>query len=204
MREYFGDVVGYGIDQPDGSMVVNGEVIQLFPPLTPSISRESSTNKPQLPDFDTLWKNHPKDKKLPSKYDNQCAIKLSYALLLSGVDMSSFNGATETITVNEKNYKVALRAYELWNWISDNFANQKAGYSTLWHSPRNGEINVARHFEGKFGIIMLKDFWGNGQGHIDLWNGNNLGYGTVRRENSYFDRSKQVILMDMSWMLLKK
>lgn len=111
--------------------------------------------------------------------------------------MSSYGGVTETITVNDNKYKVALRAYELWSWVENKFANQDNGHPTIWSfPPRGGDAQAL--MQGSRGIVVLKDFWGVGQGHIDLWNGSRMAAG----QNSWFGRSKTVILLDLTRVLV--
>jgi RHS repeat-associated protein len=178
--------------------------------LVPTIGEESetSTNDSDLPDFNSIWNNYP-NADLPSlsKYVNQCAIRLSYALQKAGFDMSDFSGATDTATEGGRTYKVALRAYELWDYLFNKFGNNGNGnylYGTTSIQPNKGDTNVSSNFGDVQGIILFRNFWGGAQGHIDLWNGKACGHCEISGSQSYFDRSKEVIILDMRSMFKRK
>lgn len=116
----------------------------------------------------------------------------------SGVDMSTFRGATENIRIGTSQFRVALRAYELWSWVSSRFADRVGGHPTTTIRPRRGETGVANQLMGREGIVLIRDFWGSGQGHIDLWNGSKLGSGVSFGPNSYFDRAREIIFLDLT------
>jgi len=66
-----------------------------------------------------LWKNHPGRGVYPcdkSQFQNQCAIRMSTALHLSNVDISSFSGAKCWVS-HEDGFKHILRAQELADWM---------------------------------------------------------------------------------------
>jgi RHS repeat-associated protein len=166
-----------------------------------------SINWRRFPNFDTLWKNHAGGNSLPLEFEHQCAAKLSLALQLSGVDMTTFfnnkkyKDGFRSVTVNGKTYKIGIRAYDLWDWIYNNFANGNndgpGEYLKTEYDKVEGAVDVADKFKHKQGIIIFFDFWGNSQGHIDLWDGENLGGGVVYGPNSFFDRARKIILLDV-------
>lgn len=144
--------------------------------------------------FETLWSNHPKDNlvitengQAPKGLEHQCTIKMSLAFKRSGISLSSFKGAML------RGY--AVRAYELADWVA---AQLGPG---LKFSPDRGPrgVNVAETLRGRTGIVLLRDFWGQGQGHFDLFNGNTmqLANGVVFTSNSYFDRSKEITFWEI-------
>ncbi len=163
-----------------------------------------------LPSFSSLVKNYPTSdfQSLKQQYDNQCAIRMSYALQKAGVDMSDFTqfvagGVVAKLTENGKTYNVVLRAYQLWDYIYAKFGNASKDnyfYSTNQYSP-NGEKDYAKKMSDVQGIILFREFWGAGQGHIDYWTGTACGHCQVFGPDSYFDRSKTIIVLDLTYMV---
>lgn len=129
--------------------------------------------------FADLWSSYPaklpyldaKTGKPPPGYDNQCAIKVSWAIQGVGVQMVSFKQAA--VAVDGK--KLAIRAEELAAWL------RKQPFCGLPSLPLTitGK-DWATKIKGKTGIIFFKDYWrrdGERQAsgdHIDLWNGARL------------------------------
>lgn len=129
--------------------------------------------------FADLWASYPsklpfvdpKTGKPPSGYDNQCAIKVSWAIHGIGVQMVSFKQAS--VAVDGK--KLAIRAEDLAAWL------KKLPFCGLPTAPATitGKDWAAK-IKGKTGIIFFKDYWRrDGQSHasgdhIDLWNGAKL------------------------------
>lgn len=130
--------------------------------------------------FSALWKAYPDGMPSQAKdadgnllYPNQCAIKVSVALHLVGVEMKSFKGATTP--VNGK--QAAIRAEELATWLS------KMPFCGLPQRPDDvtGE-DWALKVKSRSGIIFFADYWTrpgesaqNASGdHIDLWNGEKM------------------------------
>ena len=128
--------------------------------------------------FASLWEAYPSDKpytdkngKVPEGYENQCAIKVSVALIDSGVPLAGFAGHT----VKVRGKPVAARAQELAEWLknqSPKLIREKMRNVTGsdWESKA----------KGKKGLIYFEDYWiREGQktptgDHIDLWNGSRL------------------------------
>ncbi len=127
--------------------------------------------------FDALWNAYPSNKPYvdkttgepPSGYANQCAMKVSLAMMVAGIDMSSFAGAT----VSADNRRLAVRAQELADWI----AQRKL--SGLSASPENiTGADWQATIKKRRGIVFFANYWaregesGTPSGdHIDLWNG---------------------------------
>jgi RHS repeat-associated protein len=134
--------------------------------------------------FSDLWRNHPGVQNsdrvvtLCAQYAGEnCAIRLSVALQRSGMDMSSFEGATCNPTTGGS---AAIRTAELANWLAD---PKRLGPPEKFKS--NMEIMdslISGSLKGT-GILYLKGFLGNDPGrwnHIDLWNGYRMGAGNNR------------------------
>jgi hypothetical protein len=132
--------------------------------------------------FADLWASYPSgypyvDSKTgdpPEGFDNQCAIKASFAIHGAGVEMKSFRGAA----VDVSGRKLAIRAEELSHWL---------GQQPFCGLPRNPENvtgeNWQKSISGRTGIIFFRDYWlrdgeksASGD-HIDLWNGSSLTSG---------------------------
>lgn len=128
--------------------------------------------------FTKLWSNYPsskpyvdKDGNPPKGYSNQCAIKISLTLQLSGVDMSSFTGATVVV----ERRKLAIRAEELAKWLRK---KRIEGISTATKIPNGDDWQSS--IKNKKGILFFANYWlRDGEktpsgDHIDLWNGSRL------------------------------
>ncbi|SEO56742.1 Type VI secretion system (T6SS), amidase effector protein 4 [Duganella sp. CF517] len=129
--------------------------------------------------FADLWKSYPKsspylDPKTgapPPGYDNQCAIKVSWAIQGVGVQMVSFKQAA--VSVDGK--KLAIRAEELAAWL------KKQPFCGLPKAPVavTGK-DWTKKIAGRTGILFFKNYWQrDGErdpsgDHIDLWNGSRL------------------------------
>ena len=129
-----------------------------------------------VPNFMTLWNNHPStrgegpllDRK---SYENQCARNLSAAMMCSGVDFRGFRGVWSW----QKNAaRYPIRAQELADWLAAGRSGlpvrleKFGGKEAFKHSGGKGGII------GRTGIVFFQNYWDSGaQGdHIDLWNGN--------------------------------
>jgi RHS repeat-associated protein len=168
--------------------------------------------------FDDLWNNyddveHTDENTGNDLYDNHCAIKVSDALLKSGVNLTGYSGATCSSNCDSKS-KHPLRAEELASWL------QKHKISGVGKPVFLTGSNYEKSVEGKKGIIYYKDFW-HRKGetgdtrtgdHIDLWKENKLAskglfMTWLRRtfpnfSENYLDmsdlrKSKQVIFWEM-------
>lgn len=129
--------------------------------------------------FANLWAGYPSSKPyvdartgaVPTGYENQCAIKVSIALVAAGEKLTSFRGAA--VTVNSE--KAAIRAQELAEWL------KKERIQGLAPIP---ESIAGADWESKIkkrtGIVYFADYWlRSGEkvpsgDHIDLWNGSRL------------------------------
>lgn len=129
--------------------------------------------------FSDLWKQYPTkppyiDKTTgapPPGYENQCAIKVSWAIHDAGIQMKSFKGAS----VNVDGKKLAIRAEELATWL------KKQPFCGLPASPTivTGP-DWTKKIKGRTGIVFFANYWmrdGERQAsgdHIDLWNASKL------------------------------
>jgi hypothetical protein len=128
-----------------------------------------------MPTFGELWANHPTikgdapilDKKV---YANQCAISMSAALMRSGVDLKSFNGARSW---QSEGPKYPIRAEELANWLDKNSAVLPGKVTKFIGKEVPSSFDK---INGKVGAIFLKDYYGPGQSgdHIDLFKKNRM------------------------------
>ncbi|HEX8365437.1 MAG TPA: type VI secretion system amidase effector protein Tae4 [Allosphingosinicella sp.] len=120
--------------------------------------------------FTTLWDNHPGPGSMPCdvQFKDQCAIRMGASLLKSGVAMSTFTGVRCWSNLKHSP-KHILRAEELANWL----AKQKA----LVGTPSKRKKANSSHYQGKKGIVFIKDGWKGGGDHIDLWSGHAMRTG---------------------------
>lgn len=95
--------------------------------------------------FSELWNSHPGRESSPCNFENQCAVRMGVAL-------------------------AALRAQELADWIAKDqtLFGKKEVYKRK-DLPQMSYLN----FDGKKGIVFIKDGWG-ATDHIDLWDGYNM------------------------------
>lgn len=129
--------------------------------------------------FSDLWAGYPSSKpyvnsktgEVPSGYENQCAIKVSVALVAAGEKLTSFKGAV--VTVNRE--KAAVRAQELVTWLKK---------ERIPGRPLMPESIAGADWQSKIkkrtGIVYFADYWlrpgektPSGD-HIDLRNGSRL------------------------------
>jgi len=133
--------------------------------------------------FETLWNNYPKDSdpcldpktgKEPSGYDNQCAMRVGYALKRSGVQMKSFRGTR--CPFDAKDGGLVASAAELANWL------KTKPFSGCPDAERYTGKTVFNAIADRTGIIFLANYWrrpgetGSARSgdHIDLWNGSRM------------------------------
>jgi predicted nucleic acid-binding Zn ribbon protein len=143
----------------------------------------SSIAQTRPPSFNTLWKNHNErddiilelgdDGKL--KYPNQCAVRMSEALIESGVKLKGFD-----FYADSKYPQYALRALEM-----------RAFYTLLYGEPTiiKGNQDATKILQGKQGIVVIEGFLSNGRrwNHTDLWNGSEFRGGDPK----WMNKSKQ-------------
>jgi hypothetical protein len=131
--------------------------------------------------FETIWKNYPaeppcRDKlgKIPPGYENQCAIKVGYALERSGVSFASFKGGRCPHAAKQSG--LVASAQELANWL------QTPRFAGCPKPETYTGKTVFEKIEGRTGILFLANYWKRttDQGdartgdHIDLWNGSRM------------------------------
>ena len=130
-----------------------------------------------------FWHNHPGRKNVCDEtlFVNQCAIRMSTALELSGIKLSQDRRVMRRCTTEYRAFKHhkdglvkghVLAAQELANWI-------KSQRSTFG---RRSIVNSQEEILGRSGIIFFRDGWGTTD-HIDVWDGQALVGGFP----SYFD-----------------
>ncbi len=122
-------------------------------------------------DFNLLWDNHPGLGSKPCNFDNQCAIRMGVALENSGVNLEDFKGIRCWYRHSPRHI---LRAQELADWISEK--------TDLFGEKKVYKRKTYRFFEGKKGIVFIRDGWG-ATDHIDLWNGKELRGGYIEYLN---------------------
>lgn len=127
--------------------------------------------------FEQLWKSYPRDVDLcvnpdtsKPEFENQCAMKVGYALEKASGQPLKFPGAKCWFTPREIQNRMPLRAQELAKWLK---TRPFSGF------PKHTDVTGADYQEkikGKTGIIFFKDYWlRDGEkiptgDHIDLWN----------------------------------
>ncbi len=137
--------------------------------------------------FAKLWKNHPAIKGIINpcsnngkpNFDNQCAIRMSVAIVDSGINLDTFGGE---FCWYQHGRRHILRAQQLADWL----ANQVI----IFGNATKHRGVTSKNFADKLGIVFFRNFWGTGnQGdHIDIWNGKNIAGGSL----DYFSRSEEV------------
>ena len=130
-----------------------------------------------------FWHNHPGRKNVCDEtlFVNQCAIRMSTALELSGINLSQDRRVMRRCTTEYRAFKHhkeglvkghVLAAQELANWIN----SQRSTFG------RRSIVNSQQEILGRSGIIFFRDGWGTTD-HIDVWDGQALVGGFP----SYFD-----------------
>ncbi len=133
--------------------------------------------------FQTIWDNYPDEDPCvdartgaaPPGYENQCAIRVGYALEQAGVSFRSFRGG-RCPRARRGSGMVAL-AQALANWLK---------VQPFPGCPRRPEsytgADAFENIEERTGIIFLANYWqrpsdrGNRRSgdHIDLWDGSRM------------------------------
>ncbi|MCL9806898.1 T6SS effector amidase Tae4 family protein [Flavobacterium amniphilum] len=119
-----------------------------------------------FPSFSTLWNNYPKDVNgshaHPSKdpYPNQCAIRVGYTYMKSGIKMNSYPKVNRT----SEGYPRSSKGLADWTW--QNFGKPKIMSQEAFE----------RDYMDSTGIIYIVPPPG-GIGHIDLFNAGATGSG---------------------------
>lgn len=135
-------------------------------------------DKPSTARFGEVWDNYPSDApyvdregNVPKGYENQCAIKVSAALLGAGVNLGRFSGAT--VSIGGRRH--AIRAQELGRWL------KTAGPGLLQSSAETiTGTDWQSRIKGRTGIVYFENYWlrpgekSPSGDHIDLWNGSRM------------------------------
>lgn len=124
--------------------------------------------------FSDLWSSYDTGKPCNGPFSNQCAIRLSEALLQAEVSLSGFGGARCWSDDSENGGKHIIRAEEFGNWLA------RGSLPGLGATQKVDPKTYQTELNGKTGIIFFKDYWQrsgetfeNRSGdHIDLWNKN--------------------------------
>lgn len=116
------------------------------------------------------------------QFKNQCAIRLSEAFALSGIDTTSF----DTLYPNRRCYPSLkhkpghiLAAQEFANWLRKNISDY--GEAEILRENRRDALRNNQ------GILFIVDGWSSTD-HIDLWNGTELRGGS----DDYLDRGREL------------
>jgi hypothetical protein len=131
--------------------------------------------------FIKLWENYvsgepyrDKTGKVPSGFENQCAIRMSLTLHNVGIQMKSYRGSDRMMIDNKV---AAVRAQELAKWLKlQPFCGLPAKPEEVTGETWKSKI------DSRTGIIFFHGYWhrpGEAAGrlsgdHIDLWNKNTL------------------------------
>lgn len=107
-------------------------------------------------------------------FTNQCAIRVSQALMDCGVDLSSLRATRCWNDKSAYNSKHIIRAEEFAVWL------KRSSLPGLGATETADPGNFQNELNGKTGIVFFKDYWqrtnetpANRSGdHIDLWNVN--------------------------------
>ena len=127
--------------------------------------------------FKDVWDAFPSGNPCTNaQFSNQCAIRLSHALLDCGVSLDGFSGKGVLCWNDSSRYggRHIIRAEEFARWLS----TQPIPGLGARQSVRPAEYQT--RMRGKQGIVFFKDYWQrrneifpNRSGdHIDLWNKN--------------------------------
>lgn len=127
--------------------------------------------------FAILRSNYPKDDPCDARnekgellFQNQCAIRVSYAMKKSGINLAGFPSARKCWV--HKGHDHILAAKELADWIDKGIVPQlKKSQDVTGEKWRDKVLD-------KKGIICFEDYYaasgGSGGDHIDLWDGSSL------------------------------
>lgn len=151
--------------------------------MRPQITVQSRQAKRAVP-FSLLWRNYPTDLPCllpngdpPSGFENQCAIKMSLCLELSGVTLKGLGN--DCPVAKHPGRALVAAASKLATWLTENRfpgCGRREKYAgQTWRGK----------CEKRSGIIFFKHYWcrsGEAPGactgnHIDLWNGRSLSPG---------------------------
>ncbi|MGN0921141.1 MAG: T6SS effector amidase Tae4 family protein [Cellvibrio sp.] len=141
------------------------------------------------PSAKLLWDHHPYPKSPCNTelFPNQCAIRMTEALIGAGVDISSFDKlyprrrcSSAYPSLKHHHPGHIMSAQELANWMDKNPA--------LFGPTKKfrGDITSA-NFVGKKGIVFIMNGWGSTD-HIDIWNGNKMKGG----QPQYFGLGEEI------------
>jgi hypothetical protein len=132
--------------------------------------------------FQSIWENYPgeppckdpKTGKPPPGYENQCAIKVGYALEKAGVSFATYRGAR--CPCGSKKGGMVASAQGLADWL------KKRPFSGCPKAEKYTGKTAFEKIKDRTGIIFLANYWqrdtdkGDSRSgdHIDLWNGSRM------------------------------
>jgi hypothetical protein len=111
-------------------------------------------------------------------FTNACAIRMSYSLNHSGVNISG--GTWKTVSGGDKKQYI-YRVLDLIKFLNQTFGKPDKTVK----NPKSGD------FSGKKGIILFSVHWSDATGHATLWDGKTCS------DHCYFDKAAEASL----WVL---
>lgn len=141
--------------------------------------------------FNKLWVNHPYPSNPCDKtlFANQCAIRMGVSLVVSVIDISSFDKMypqRRCYPSLKHTPRHILAAQELANWIDSANCRFFGNKQVL----KNDALSVLKD---KKGIVFIMNGWGNTD-HIDLWDGEYLKAG----DPDWLNLGEQIWFWEMS------
>ena len=131
--------------------------------------------------FQTIWENYPntdqpcvETRTHRPAFENQCAIRVSYALRQSGISFANFRGSRCPPSTSTSGLPTV--AQQLADWLNTR------PFSECPRSESYPGDRVFDAIEDRTGIVFFANYWqrhgesGNARtgDHIDLWNGSRL------------------------------
>lgn len=141
-----------------------------------SLSNSTKDKKDDGVWFEDLWKNYTKvdhlNKNGAQCFNNQCAIRVSHALIKSGIQPGGVKCWSCSLGMRH-----SIRATELAEWLVGAASDIKGISKPAFYT---GD-NYFQHIRGKQGIVYFENYWArNGEvstrtgDHIDLWWGKTM------------------------------
>lgn len=157
---------------------ITGAFSIMFNDMMHSLQQKAQVKKllREFPEFKVLWENYPRDingkHAHPSSdpYNNQCAIRLAYALKKSGINFSNYDMGP----VTSEGYPRGAKS--LADWIWREFGKPTKFYNDTYDFIKNNS---------KTGIFFLDGPNGFAD-HIDIWNGKKSGSGIYKSIKVWF------------------
>jgi len=148
----------------------NKDFRSLFPSIATNILwTQLGSQQRRFPSFNSLWENYPCTNRQgqhsfilsQSLYENQCAVRLGYALIQSGANLQNYNGAVDPST------GYPLRATELASWVQtqlgapmvfsfDDFVNYTESHAVqgiIYEMPMGGPAHIDLIYNGNLNFL---------------------------------------------------